>query len=171
MEENNISLRYQVKSQEVFDALTDMDKLQGGNKKQRLIISAIFGLAVLDGFYFFISKNGFALILALVLLVLALFFSRRSLVANRKLADAFEKDPEQVVDVLEEQLQLTDRATSYEDINVLYELKDSFALRYMNTYYFVIPKRVFENEEQMEQFRQFMSQKLGERFTVKLGRI
>lgn len=171
MEEKIISLRYQVKSQEVFDALTDMDKMQSGSKKQRIIMAAIMGLAVFNLCYFFFSKNGFALILALAMLVLAFLAGRKSLVSNRKLADAFEKDPEQIVDVMEEQLQLTDRATTYEEINTLYEFKDSFSLRYMNTYYFVIPKRVFENEEQMEQFRQFMSSKLGERYTVKVGRI
>jgi len=170
MEEKMMSLRYQVKSQEVFDALTDMDKLNG-SKKQRLIMAAIMGLAVFNICYFLISKNGFAMILGIIMLVLAFLSGRKSLVANRKLADAFEKDPEQVVDVLEEQLQLTDRATTYEDINALYEFKDSFALRYMNTYYFVIPKRVFENEEQMEQFRQWMKEKLGERYSEKLGKI
>lgn len=171
MEENNISLRYQVKSQEVFDALTDMDKLQGGSKKQRLITAAIFGLAVFNICYFLFSKNGFALILAILMLVITFLSGRKSLVANRKLADAFEKDSQQVVDVLEDSLQLTDRATSYEDIDALYELKECFSMRYMKNYYFVIPKRIFENEEQMEQFRQWMKEKLGERYMEKLGRI
>lgn len=171
MEEKKISLRYQVKAQEVFDALTDMDKLQGKGKKSRIITAALMGLAVLDLFYFFSSKNGFALILALVVLVLVFLMGRKSLVGNRKLADAFEKDPEQIVDVLEDSLQLTDRATSYEDIMVLYEFKDSFSMRYMENYYFVIPKRVFEGEEQMEEFRQLMKDKLGQRYSEKLGRI
>ena len=170
MEENKISLRYQVKSQEVFDALTDMDKLQG-NKKHRMISAAIFGLAAFNFCYFFFSKNGFALILGIAMLVFTFLSGRKSLVANRKLADAFEKDPEQILDVLEDGLQLTDRATRFEEINALYEFKDSFSLRYMDSYYFVIPKRVFENEEQENAFRQLLSEKLNEKFIVKLGRI
>ena len=161
---NNLRLTFQVKGEEVSEILNKMDKLQGSNKKQRIIFAAMVAVAAVDGYYFWISKSGFALLLMMAFLVLAVFYKKKSDFANRRLGEAFEADPQQIVEVQEEQLQLTDRATTYEDISVMFEFKKAFGVHYMGNHYFVIPKRVFESEEQLAEFRDAMSGKLQDKF-------
>jgi hypothetical protein len=167
MEEMNQNLRltYQVKAEEVAEILNKMDKLQGSNKKQKLIFAAIMAVAAVDAYYFFfVSHNAFALLLMMAFLVLAVFYRKKSDFANRRLGEAFEADPQQIVEVQDEQLQLTDRATAYADISLLCEFKKAFGMCYQGNHYFVIPKHVFENDEQLEQFRGIMQEKLQERY-------
>ncbi len=164
-EMKNISLTFHVKGEEVAEILNKMDKLQGSNKKQRLIFAAIMAVAAVDAYYFFfVSHNIFALILMMVFLVLAVFYKKKADFANRRLGEAFEADPQQIVEVQEEQLQLTDRATSYEEISLFCEFKKAFGLCYQGNHYFVIPKRVFESEEQLAEFRSIMQEKLQEKY-------
>ena len=164
-EMKNISLAFQVKGEEVAEILNKMDKLQGSNKKQRIIFAAIMMVAAVDAYYFFfVSHNAFALLLMMVFLVLAVFYKKKSDFANRRLGEAFEADPQQIVEVQEAQLQLTDRATAYEDISLFCEFKKAFGIHYMGNHYFVIPKRVFESEEQLAEFRGIMQEKLQEKY-------
>ena len=165
LEKRNESLRvtYQVKADEIFDTLEKMDKLLGTNKKQQAVFAMIMAIAAIDAYQFITTKSGFALLLMLLFLVLGVFYKKKSSFANRQLAEAFEKDPEQVVEARYTELQLTDRATSYHDIEVMYEFKKSFGLRFMKSYYFVIPKRVF-TEEQLLQFREMMKAQLQEKY-------
>ena len=160
----NLSLRYKITEDEVVSTLDKMDKLQGSNKKQRLIFAVIMAIAAIDAYLFVSTKNGFTLILTMVFLVLGVFYKKKSNFSNRRLAEAFAADPEQIVDVLDSQLQLTDRATSYEEITLMVEFKKSFGLNYMGNHYFVVPKRVFADEEQMNDFREAMQAKLQGRF-------
>lgn len=161
---NNLRMTYKIKEDEVVSTLDKMDKLQGSNKKQQLVFAAIMAIAAVDAYMFISTKNGFALILTMVFLVLGVFYKKKSNFGNRRLAEAFAADPEQIVEVQETQLQLTDRATTYEDIKLMVEFKKSFGMNYMGNYYFVIPKHVFTDEEQMNSFREIMKEKLQERF-------
>ncbi len=166
MDEMNMNLRltYKIKEDEVVSTLDKMDKLQGSNKKQQLIFAAIMAIAAVDAYMFISTKNGFALILTMIFLVLGVFYKKKSNFSNRRLAEAFAADPQQIVEVQETQLQLTDRATSYEEIALMVEFKKSFGMNYMGNHYFVIPKHVFADEEQMNSFRNVLKEKLQERF-------
>lgn len=166
MDEMNMNLRltYKIKEDEVVSTLDKMDKLQGSNKKQQLIFAAIMAIAAVDAYMFISTKNGFALILTMIFLVLGVFYKKKSNFSNRRLAEAFAADPQQIVEVQETQLQLTDRATSYEEIALMVEFKKSFGMNYMGNHYFVIPKHVFDDEEQMNSFRDVLKEKLQERF-------
>ncbi len=165
MEKNNQTLRvtFQVKADEVQSALNKMDKLQGQSKKQTAVFSMIMILAALDFYHFLTTKNGFAFILTLLFLVMGVMYRKKSMVANRRLAEAFEADPEQVVDAQFTQLQLSERTISYNDIVVMYEFRESFGLRYMGNHYFVIPKRVF-SEDQLSEFVELMKAQLKEKY-------
>jgi len=161
--QESLRLTFQVTEEEVYDGLCKMDKLQGSSNKQKAVFGLLMAIAALDFFQFITEKNGIALLLSLAFILLAYFYKRRSVVANRKLAAAFAADPQQLLDAQYTQLQLTDRATSYQDIQVLYEFAESFGLRYMGSYYFVVPKRVF-SPEQLEAFRALLKAELGERY-------
>lgn len=161
---NNLRLTFKIKEDEVVSTLDKMDKLQGSNKKQQMVFAAIMAIAAIDAYMFISTKNGFAMILTMVFLVLGVFYKKKSNFGNRRLAEAFAADPEQIVEVQENQLQLTDRATSYEEIALMVEFKKSFGMNYMGNHYFVIPKHVFVDEEQMNSFREGMKEKLQERF-------
>ncbi len=161
---NKLRLTYKIKEDEVVSTLDKMDKLQGSNKKQQIIFAAIMAVAAVDAYLFLSTKNGFLLIVTLILLVFGAFYKKKSNFSNRRLAEAFAADPEQIVEVQDTQLQLTDRATTYEDIKLLAEFKKSFGINYMGIYYFVIPKHVFADEEQLNSFRETMKEKLQERF-------
>lgn len=165
-----LQLRFQVKEEEVTWTLDQMDRQQGSNKKQKLIFAMFMAIAAIDAYQFVSTKSGFALILTMLFLILGVFYKKKSNFTNRRLAEAFAADPEQVVDVLEQELKLTDRSTSYEEIKTLYEFKQSFGMHYMENYYFVIPKRVFQDEEQLQQFCTWMEQKLGSRYQRVVGR-
>lgn len=158
-----LRVTFQVTEQEVYEGLCKMDKLQGSSRKQKAVFGLLMAIAALDFFQFLTEKNGIALLLCLAFVLLAMFYKQRSLVANRKLAAAFAADPQQVVEAQYSQLLLTDRATSYQDIQVLYEFGESFGLRYLGSYYFVLPKRVF-SPQQLEDFRALMKSELGERY-------
>ena len=94
---------------------------------------------------------------------MGVMYRKKSMVANRRLAEAFEADPEQVVDAQFTQLQLSERTISYNDIVVMYEFRESFGLRYMGNHYFVIPKRVF-SEDQLSEFVELMKAQLKEKY-------
>ena len=166
MDEMNNSLRltYKIKEDEVVSTLDKMDKLQGSNKKQQLIFAAIMAIAAVDAYMFIATKNGFAMILTLIFLVIGVFYKKKANFSNRRLAEAFAADPQQIVELQETQLQLTDRATPYEEIALLVEFKKSFGMNYMGNHYFVIPKHVFADEEQLNSFRETMKEKLQERY-------
>ena len=72
MDEMNMNLRltYKIKEDEVVSTLDKMDKLQGSNKKQQLIFAAIMAIAAVDAYMFISTKNGFALILTMRILIL-----------------------------------------------------------------------------------------------------
>ncbi|MBQ8599327.1 MAG: YcxB family protein [Oscillospiraceae bacterium] len=163
-EAESLRLTFKITEDEVVNTLDKMDKLQGSNKKQQIIFALIMAIAAIDAYQFITTKSGFALILTMLFLVLGVFYKKKSNFSNRRLGEAFAADPQQLVEVQEDQLQLTDRATSYEEIKVMYEFKQSFGLHYMSNYYFVIPKKVFGSEKQLEEFRSVMKEKLQEKF-------
>ena len=104
MDEMNMNLRltYKIKEDEVVSTLDKMDKLQGSNKKQQLIFAAIMAIAAVDAYMFISTKNGFALILTMIFLVLGVFYKKKSNFSNRRLAEAFAADPQQMEQDLQE---------------------------------------------------------------------
>lgn len=163
-ETESLRLTFQITEDEVVNTLDNMDKLQGNNKKQQFIFLVIMAIAAIDAYQFVRTRSGIALILTMVFLVLGVFYKKKSNFGNRRLGEAFAADPQQLVEVQANQLLLTDRATSYEEIKVMYEFKKSFGFHYMRNYYFVIPKRVFHNEEQLNEFRSVMKDKLQDKY-------
>ena len=103
MQELNIT--FHLNAPEVERVLNKMDSLQGSNKKQKLISASLVGLTVFDLMYFFISKNGFSLILGILFMVLTAVYTKRASVGNSELAKAFENDSEQVLALFENQIQ------------------------------------------------------------------
>lgn len=163
MQEFNFT--FHLNALEVEKVLNKMDSLQGSNKKQRLISAALVGITVFDFMYFFMSKNGFALILGILFMVLAAVYTKRASVGNSKLAKAFENDSEQVLALFENQIQFSQRTVDYSDISVFAEFNDAFGVKYSENYYFVIPKRIF-NPQQLNDFSQQMKEKLAQNYLV-----
>ena len=163
MQELNIT--FHLNAPEVERVLNKMDSLQGSNKKQKLISASLVGLTVFDLMYFFISKNGFSLILGILFMVLTAVYTKRASVGNSELAKAFENDSEQVLALFENQIQFSQRTVNYSDISVFAEFNDAFGVKYLENYYFVIPKRIF-NPQQLNDFTQKMKDVLAENYLV-----
>ena len=161
MQEFNIT--FHLNAPEVEKILNKMDSLQGSNKKQKLISASLFGLMVFDLMYFFISKNGFSLILAILFMVLTAVYTKRASVGNSELAKAFENDAEQILAVFENQIQFSQRTVDYSDVLIFAEFNDAFGVKYSENYYFVIPKRIF-NPQQLNDFTKTMKEKLADSY-------
>ncbi len=159
-----ISLTYKIKAEEVAETLNKMDKLRGSDTKTKLFFFGLIAIAAYDAYRFITTKSGLALIFTIVFLVMAVFYKKKSDFANRRLGEAFEKDPQQILEVGENELKLTDRSTKYEDISDFHEYKKSFGMKYMGNHFFVIPKRIFESDEQLNSFRSIMQEKLEGKF-------
>ncbi len=162
--ENKISLTYQIKGEEVAEILNKMDKVRGTDTKTKLFFYGMLAIAAYDAYRFITSKSGIALILTMMFLVMAVFYKKKSDFANRRLGEAFEKDPQQILEVGETELKLTDRSTKYEDVSDFHEYKKAFGMKYMGNHFFVIPKRIFKSEEQLSEFRAVMKEKLDGKF-------
>ncbi len=162
-EDQSMELTYHVDADEVFTALNKVDVLTGAAKKHRAVFGMLMIVVALYVVVFFRDRNGICLVLAAVFALLGIFVRQRAMKGNAALAKAFDAEAQQTVRVQWTQLQLGERTVGYQEINNLYEFKQSFTVRYQENRYYVIPKRVF-GEEQMEEFVSRMKAQLGERY-------
>ncbi len=164
VKEQKLSFTYKISAEEVAEILNKMDKIQGESTKSKLFFYGMLAIAAYDAYRFITTKSGIALLLTMMFLVMAVFYKKKKDFANRRLGEAFEKDPQQILEVGENELKLTDRSTKYEDIADFHEYQKGFGMKYMGNHFFVIPKRIFESEEQLSLFRSTMEEKLEGKF-------